>query len=196
MNSSMLNHFKDVFTCKSWTFAILVILLLGNGHAAAQPSPAGVWISLGRGFVDVANQPGFTDTETINMNVSYGFERKRFAYQAAFDYTSHFTFGGDPRYYMISLSPMAGKRTADRYYVLTQFVGPSFMYYKDEAPDGPALDATRSVALGAAFSAQFYVKPLAFVIPEIGLGAELFGNLNTHRNYYGIRISLYMSNGN
>ena len=175
-----------------WILPLLTALAFSPASAQKPLASYGEWIGLGIG----ASHP----PDGVSSNLSYSFERSSMPVQVALDYAGDLALsGGEPAFYSAALSAGIGRRAFGKYYLLAQFVGASVAYHKKEReiPFGegaPGEEVVRRIGPGLAASAQFYVKPLAFAIPEVGVGVELFGNLNFVRSFYGFRISLLIHN--
>ena len=176
-----------------WILFLLLIAVASSSANAQKPLTSyGEWVGMGIGPV--------APFDGINSNLSYSFQKSDTPIQIALDYAGDFPlFGGKPAFYATALSASVGQRTFGAYYLLAQFVGVSIVYHKKEREvyleEGVlGEEAVRRVSPGLAASAQFYVKPLAFAIPEVGVGVELFANLNFVRSFYGFRLSLLLHN--
>lgn len=139
----------------------------------------GVWMTFGAG----ASTPS-----SLHLNMTYNFASDQSAYQVGFDYGG-FLLWGEPKTYKIVLNGALGQRTHSRYFLLAQFVGPSLIYRVNREQE-----ARRSLSPGLAANAQFHAKPLGFFLPEVGVGMELFGNLNFVESFYGFRLSVLFHN--
>ena len=172
----------------AWSGRSLVLLAFFLLHGAAYGQRPvgtdGAWLTFGLGVV---NHPG--DDEDFDLHASYSFARRQTAYQLAFDYTGEL-WGED---HASTLSTGIGRRSHSRYFLMAQFVGPSLTY--DVVSVGPyglegARRNERRLYPGVTANAQFYAKPLGFVLPEVGVGMEVFGNVNRVRRFYGFRLAV------
>ena len=176
-----------------WYRSLLLVVGLLVPVAAAAQRPAGtdgVWMTLGAGAVN--------GSDGVDLHASYSFARQQTAFQLAYDYTGAL-WGGDD--WASTLSAGIGRRTTGRAFLMAQFVGPALTYRVREpaevlVPPGVPypFQPSRRLHPGLAANAQFYVKPLAFVLPEVGVGMEVFGNLNMVQTFYGLRLSLVVHN--
>jgi len=143
------------------------------------------------GQVTSERSPGITDPEAFNLHLSFNLAGERLAYQLGVDYVSHFTLGGTPQYTSLALHPGIGTRMGEKYFFFASFAGPAFIYHTRNTftPDFDR-ETVRRIAPGLALDAQFFLIPLADVLPEFGAGMGLFSSLNTVQHYYGFRFSL------
>lgn len=131
----------------------------------------------------------------IDLSLSYCFARGEIAYRGALDYGGEFAIFGDPSYYSILLNGQVGRRSFSRYFLLAQFAGPSVVYYVERHIEGTGNERVRRrISPGLALDAQFFAKPLGLFLPEIGVGMEVFANLNLLQSFYGLRISILFHN--
>lgn len=173
----------------------VILLLLGLVPTALDTAIAQTpntryaeWINIGFGTI---KPRGSRWAIPVDANLSYNFQPGHRAYHVSIEYAGDFPImGGDPIYYTVALNTGMGKRQVGKYHMLAQFIGPALTYNKKTRGD----EVSRSVSPGLAANLQFYIKPLAFIIPEIGVGIDLFGNLNVSRSFYGVRFALMMNN--
>lgn len=169
----------------SWTCAAT------SAHAQTPEPSHRQWLVLGMGQVTSERSPGITDPEAFNLHLSFNLAGERLAYQLGVDYVSHFTLGGTPQYTSLALHPGIGTRMGEKYFFFASFAGPAFIYHTRNTftPDFDR-ETVRRIAPGLALDAQFFLIPLADVLPEFGAGMGLFSSLNTVQHYYGFRFSL------
>jgi len=173
---------------------IVMLLLLSLVPAALDTAIAQTpntryaeWINIGFGIT----KPWVSQWALpADASLSYNFQPRNRAYHVSIEYAGDIPVMGDPRHYTVALNTGMGKRQVGKYHMLAQFIGPALTYNKKTRGD----EVSRSVSPGLAANLQFYIKPLAFIIPEIGVGIDLFGNLNVSRSFYGVRFVLMMNN--
>lgn len=169
-----------------FTVVPLLLSLLVAGVASAQTPlvPYPEWISLGAGE---------TGHDVLNVNLSYSFQPEHIAWHVAAEYNGEFpAFGGPVDRYLAGLNAGAGLRQVHSFFLTAQFIGPALMVRKETDVNGTV---TRSILPGIMAVAQFYVKPLGPLLPEMGVGVELFGNATSAGFYRGLRFGLIFNNG-
>ncbi|NBC18957.1 MAG: hypothetical protein GVY18_16775 [Bacteroidetes bacterium] len=173
----------------------MALLLLGLcTHPCAQAqqptAPYGEWAAL---------SVGSQHPDAISLALGYQTTRWDLPARVSFGYNGDFPFGGRPDIYALTLHGQTGWRHSGLHHLMAQFVGLSLGYRteRSEVPttDGRLREITeRQLIPGLSATAQFILKPLAPIAPELGLGVELFGNLNLVQSHYGLRVALVVHN--
>jgi hypothetical protein len=87
--------------------------------------------------------------------------------------------------YLSTVNVGIGNRLCSRYYLLSGFIGPAFMWgNKTET-------GTYFSTIGLSTTVQCILKPLR----DLGIGIELYSNLNLIQSNAGLRVVLSISNG-
>lgn len=171
--------------------AALLMTITGRTYSQTPVGAEGMWVTLGLGLA----QPN-TD---YGLGASYNFAKKQNIYRLGLASEAALTLGNNPSHYRYVLNAGVGRRAFGRYFMLAQFVGPALVYAVNRTSilsgDGEYQDHfERKWTPGLAADAQFFVKPLGFILPEVGIGVDLFANLNFVQSFYGFRLSLLFHN--
>ena len=175
-------------THKFRSMLLVVLLLWGIAvHGQDPTNPVGEWVLVGAGISG-------PDTWT-SVTGSYGRIIAQRPWQLTIDYTERFTLGavGDRG---TCLGVTTGWRALRPYGVVSVLGGPGLLLFTDvsRGPSG-ALQERASAMIGLVGSIHGVVKPLWFVLPEVGVGVELIGVVNPLVTYGGFRLSLLFHNG-
>lgn len=178
-------------TCAAVLFGLL---FFRPGQAAAQSPvvPYPEWISLGFGTWSPHAGSGGSVNRNLSANLSYNFQPRRTAYHIAAEYDGDaaILFGG-PQFYLAALNVGVGRRQVLPFFVAAQFIGPSLRLQKRSNIDG---STHRSISPGIMADFQLYLKPFGPLLPELGLGVELFGNAGVSGVYRGLRFAILFNN--
>ena len=133
-------------------------------------------------WVHVGGHP-VTLTHTASwVGVNYNVERGRL-YHVGLNLEANLTPTGPT---FVAIDGGTGWRYWKRPLLGAVFAGPSVVYAAREGRLGEG----RKLTVGLAANVQLVVVPL----PQIGLGLEVIGNLNTINSMIGLRLSLHMNN--
>ncbi|MFA7332320.1 MAG: hypothetical protein WC326_14715 [Candidatus Delongbacteria bacterium] len=166
------------------------LLLAGasTGAAAWESVPVGHtphWLTLGLG--PLAGQ------ESGELGVSQSWMSGDLVWRLGLD-TSFKVFGHAERSQQW-LSLGWGVRARERWALASATLGPSLSRHVHETRNANwSLERSRQLGVGLGANAQVFVKPLWFVLPEVGLGVEAFGDLNSVHPVAGWRVSLVFHN--
>lgn len=134
------------------------------------------WVTIGAGS---ATRPGL-----LMVSASYSFGRRSLGQLGA----SLAADWGREDFSEVHLG--VGRRTFTRPLLAAAFVGPSLARVTTvDDPDSPTTATTRYVP--GVFG---NVQVIAVALPEIGLGLDAFGHVNTVRSLAGVRLVLYLGN--
>lgn len=178
-------HSRKIMAMRSITAFVLLMVSTGvQGTAFAQDTSATAeWVVIGIGRAD--------PRPSASAHISYSFQGERYARTIFIEYNGDIPlFGGEPSHYTASLGGGIGKSWINKYVHIAQLVGPSLTYSMDRRSG----EKRRAVSPGLAANLQFYLKPFAFAIPEIGIGIDLFANVNFAHSFYGVRFGVIMTN--
>jgi hypothetical protein len=165
------------------------MLTVSSRVEARSPVNREEWVSVGLGVA----YPVFDRwSNGWSQNVSYSFGKKCF-YQLSFTYTK----AAQQRlfYNMSSIGLGFGYRLNRNLLHGALFVGPNLNLGRVKNPDRPNLITRWSStnALGVFSVLQMNVRIPAW--EELGLGFELYGNVNRAINNYGFRFVLFLNDG-
>jgi len=135
------------------------------------------WINMGLGFGTMPFE--------INMAISYNFGYRSF-HQIAYNFFEEFPLFGTPLDIVRAINYGIGVRKNNRFLHISIFSGPSFLYIRREYKGSER----RKKTIGIVVNTQLFIKPIA----EIGLGVELYYNLNFEKNVESIRFSFHFNN--
>ena len=135
------------------------------------------WINIGLGYGTLPFE--------VNMAISYNFGY-RSLHQVAYNFFEEFPYFGSPANFIHTINYGIGVRKTNRFLHVSVFSGPAFLYIQRSHE----LHKRRKETTGIVLNAQLFVKPVA----EIGLGVELYYNLNFEENVGSIRFSLHFNN--
>lgn len=121
----------------------------------------------------------------FNLGINYNRLLGKFCYQIGFNGNA---FSQAPYLNCINLN--IGYRLFDRYYLVSGFVGPGFMW-GHKRPDPNETEGHSYSAIGLSSNIQLIIKPLK----DLGIGIELFSNINNTNSNVGFRIVFHMSSG-
>ena len=163
--------------------AMISVALLWTQAYGQKPVDAdGVWITAGMGQTD--------SPRCMNLNASYCYAKEKTCLRYAIDYSSTFSFG-EPLHSLVGINGSIGRRFYRKYFFTAQYFGISIT----KATDREYYRSIKTkVSPGICANSQIYVKPIAILIPEVGVGLEVFGDLNFAQSFVGIRASILFHN--
>ncbi|MEO8088629.1 MAG: hypothetical protein ABI763_17555 [Bacteroidota bacterium] len=139
------------------------------------------WANLGFG---ISSDKVFNSIAGVNLGVDYHWLPKRITYQAGFTGTGKL-FSGATLYV---LNVGIGKTLITRPFLISLIAGPGLMWGKNFEVEN--IDGKRFVKAGLTINAEIILKP----IKNLGIGCELYSNLNAVQNASGIRIIIHLNN--
>lgn len=179
-------------TLRPIILAFLFALGLTSGAQAQTPTASfPEWVTLSAGAAN--------GVEAVDFHLSYNTVRWDLPLHAGLDLMPSGLFGNRTYLRRAVATVAVGHRMSGEWLQMAQFVGPSVMYARERWTlipiTGPVLHGYDDlVRPGLAAEAQFYLKPFGRLAPEMGIGLELFGNLNAVQSYYGVRFGLMINN--
>jgi hypothetical protein len=165
----------------------IVYFLAGGSEAKAQamtnhsPAYRHEWANLGLG---TSSDKIFNSIQGFNFGVNYNWMPGRITYQAGFNSTSKLNSGDA----LAVLNAGVGKSLMNKTYLISLVAGPGLMWGKDF--DEEINKENRFLTAGLSVNAQIIFK----LIKNLGMGLELYTNLNPVQNASGIRISIQLNN--
>jgi hypothetical protein len=158
---------------------LLLFQIVAAGESVvgpASPEHDKGWMTAGLGGTETNYNLG------ISLTANYG--RTHFWQLALNGSDKLYLFSNDNRIEMISLSISRGYSVSSRWSRLAWAAGPAIVIL-DQYNDVKDCDEHLK-DLGFVFNAQYYLTP----IKEMGIGIELYGNLNRTQSVSGMRIIL------
>jgi hypothetical protein len=138
------------------------------------------WVDIGVGLSNIYSKPA---QQGINLGLSYNHYLDKFCYQIGFDGNSNI---GSPTLDNINLD--IGKRIFNRYYLISCFIGPAYMYGNTSANSENFTFHT----IGINSNIQLIFKPFFW----FGLGTELFADVCNKESAIGFRLVAHFTNIN
>ncbi|MBI2269830.1 MAG: hypothetical protein HYU69_05665 [Bacteroidetes bacterium] len=93
--------------------------------------------------------------------------------------------------YLNCINLNVGYRLFDRFYLLSGFIGPGFMWGNKKITSNSGIEWPSYSSIGLSSNIQVIVKPLK----DLGIGTEFFFNINHVQSNIGLRIVIHLSNG-
>ncbi len=141
------------------------------------------WSDFGFGTVS----KGFfkSSAEAVNFTLNYNKQIGNAYYQAGINAD---LLTVDP--YLSAIYVGIGKRLYNRFYLLSGFISPAIMWGNKEE-NGDEFKSAPFTTVGLSVSVQCIFKPLK----DLGLGFELYSNLNFVQSTSGVVLVINLSNG-
>jgi len=168
---------------------ISTFITINSTSAANDNNDYKEWINLGVGFWGI-------EPLTVNLSLSCHFGTNRL-HQVAFNYNEKFTLGAYSKSNncLFSVNWGEGVRINNRFYHISAFIGPAIVWGRKEFDQFSNFKYEYTVkdfySIGLALNSQYFIK----LIPkEMGIGFELYANINPKQTIASLRISLHLNN--
>jgi hypothetical protein len=164
---------------------------INQDHVPADTSQYQYWFNIGPGIDSYSSD--------FNLGLNYNFSLCGNYYQLGYQSISRISKEFYPGlefkefpFYACNIG--IGKVSVEKYLFFANFIGPAFVWGEKV---GDNVDATgirrikEFYSVGVALNSQIIFRP----INELGVGLELYGNINPIRTLAEVRLSIHFNNG-